>query len=209
VNTPTVQEFLFIRYCLLFAFTNITFGFAQFLRNFKTRPCAYMPEGGDEKYFTEIIPSEWSEVTRDIWADVSNEAVDAELEPIIEQGVSIALPILEATMRRAWSSGQEGMSAGELRRTIRRAFYLMLRHKKYPHSDNGRWGLRKDAHEGPALLPFLRNLEINSNLLTMDANAMLRPPSLPEERAGKKGVCLQCIAGRDLAIGETIRVNPE
>lgn len=184
---------------------------AEYVRNFQTRPSAFMPEGGDDRFFTEIIPSQWAEVTQDIWADAAksaNDGIDPELEPIIEQGVMMALPIVDATMRRAWSSGMEGKSGEELRRIMRMAFHLMLRNKYYSPSKSGHWGWRKGAPSGPALLPLLRNL-IDGNGAIRSDNAVLLTPSHPENGARDKNVCLQCIATADLPIGETIYASAD
>jgi len=175
-----------------------TFLGAEYIRNFKTRPNAFVPEGGDEKCFTEIIDSKWSEITQGIWADaikMENYDIESDLEPIVDQGVTIALPILDATMRRAWSSGTKGMSGGELRRVTRMAFYLMLRHNY-------------NLPEGPVLLPLLHHLNdfCSSNDDFQSDNAVFQSPSQSKDE-GSENICLQCIAMRDLAVGETISVS--
>jgi len=183
---------------------------AEYVRNFQTRPSAFMPEGGDDRFFTEIIHSQWSEVTQDIWADAANCAntdIDPELEPIIEQGVMMALPIVDAAMRRAWSSGTKGKSGGELRQVMRMAFHLMLRNRCYSPSKSGHWGWHEDAPSGPALLPLLRNLD-SGDALRSD-NAILRTPSEPKDGIRDIGVRLQCIAMQDLSVGETIHVSTD
>jgi len=183
---------------------------AEYIRNFQTRPSAYMPEGGDDRYFTEIIPSKWSEVTRDIWENVDHinlNDINPELEPLIDQGVQIALPILDATMRRAWSSGQKGRKADEIRRVTRIAFHLMLRYRQYPFLENGRWGWHEDSLKGPALLPFIHNILINGEATEGDNgrsldNALLRCPLKSDGGLS----FLQCVARRNLVVGENINI---
>merc|ERR1712029_1062849 len=98
-------------------------------------------------------------------------------------------------MRRAWSSGTKGLSGDELRRVTRMAFYLMLRHNY-------------NLPEGPVLLPLLHNLNnyCNSNNDIQSDNAVFQSTSQSEDGVCDN-VCLQCIAMRDLAVGETVFVS--
>ena len=179
---------------------------AESVRGFKTRPTSIMPEGGDQAAFENLVPSQWSLLTKALWADArSGEGVDPELAPLVEQAVNLMMPALEHTTRAAWSCGLTGRSKGELLQLGSAAVQTVMRHQKYPLSSDGHWGWREGAPEGPALLPLLDRLAAKEG--DGPENAELACLSRPKEGDRGSGVCLRCIASRDIAVGEAVVVG--
>ena len=131
--------------------------------------------------------STWSPLTSSHWTLETAEpsAIDPELEPIVEQGITLALPLVDQAARRAYMVRQqarskpefasqewverqmtddgEGFSQGDLIEILRSSFALVLsRRWESPPPFFGydapapRWGWEAQfAPEGPALLPTI------------------------------------------------------
>ena len=70
---------------------------AEHLRGYKTRKPSALLEGGGADAFTDLVMSRWHELTRAIWADeASNDPIDPEMQPLVDIGVELLLPVLEA-----------------------------------------------------------------------------------------------------------------
>ena len=151
-----------------------------------------MPEGGDQSAFENLVPSQWSVLTKALWADANNiEDVDPGLQPLVQQGVQLMMPALDHTSRAAWSCGQGSRSQGELLAAAEAAIKLVLRHQRF-----------EETLEGPALLPLLDQLTTSDGV----QNAQIVGPK--ESGAGERsGACLQCVAAQDIAAGDAIFIG--
>ena len=67
---------------------------------------------------------------------------------------------------------------------------------------SARWGWVESAPTGPALLPLVDAL--TGAAPSEEANAVLGCPRRPEVGVRDAGVCLKCVAARDLAAGERV-----
>ena len=178
---------------------------AEVIRDYKTRQQSYAAEGGDDRAFRELVESPWAHLTRRMWsehAQFTGHGVDTELQPLASMAVNMMMPILDSTSRRLWSSGKAGRSTGELIDIAGEAIALVLREQASPPSDDGRWGWREGAPEGLALLSHMRCLTDGSG----NENATLGCPTKPEAGSKGEGVCLHCVATRDIAVGEPVVV---
>ena len=188
--------------------------------------------------------SAWSPLTAAHWAQEDASPAppnDPELEPVIAQGVEIALPIIERVARRAWTQkasylaakppvasstdewmiaamtdDNEGYSRGELISILRTSFSIVLARQwsePPPYLDGRseqpeRWGWAADAPSGPALLPPVAGVlvAVPQPRAADDSmtNALLGVPPPPENGNLGEGVCLRCVARRDIKAGETV-----
>ena len=110
-------------------------------------------------------------------------------------------------MRRAWSSGYQAKTRGELADVAEAAFALVLRHQQLPFSvEKGgegapatAWGAHAGAPKGPALLPHLHSLR---GATGTGSNAALYVPH-PGRCAAN--ACALCVAQRGPAVGRRCR----
>lgn len=180
---------------------------AEYLRGFRTRKPAALLEGGGSEAFTDLIDSRWHELTRNIWTDEArNGPIDPEVQQLVSMGVELLVPVLESTMRRAWTAGYEAKTRGELSDVAEASIALVLRHQELPfgteygegdHPPSASWGGLDGAPMGPALLPYLHNLRGAAG----SRNAAL---FVPHRTCGAATTRALCIAKRDIAAGETI-----
>ena len=146
-----------------------------------------MPEGGDQSAFENLVPSQWSVLTKALWADANNiEDVDPGLQPLVQQGVQLMMPALDHTSRAAWSCGQGSRSQGELLAAAEAAIKLVPQHQRF-----------EESIEGPALLPLLDQLTTSDGA---NENAHIVAPK-------ESGACLQCVAAKDIAVGDAIFIG--
>jgi len=162
---------------------------AEYIRNFETRPSAFMPEGGDSKFFTELIPSRWGLLAQSLWEDAdqatTGKYLDADLEPLANMGVGLMVPILSDTNRRAWCSGTEGRLTSELEQIAHAAFCLVLHHQRFPEGGK---------QSEPVLFPPLREEEEDKAAV---GNVVLHWD-------GDLG--LKCVAACNLVKGEAVSI---
>ena len=110
-------------------------------------------------------------------------------------------------MRRAWSSGYQAKTRGELADVAEAAFALVLHHQQLPFSvEKGGevvpatacGGQHAGAPKGPALLPYLHSLR---GATGTGSNAALYVPHPGRSAAN---ACALCVARRDIAAGEAV-----
>ena len=161
---------------------------AEYIRDFETRPAAFMPEGGDSRFFTELVPSRWGVLAQSLWEDTDQAAtgkyLNKDLEPLVRMGVNLIVPILSDTSRRAWSSGKNGLLTSELERIAYGAFCLVLHHQRFPEGGK---------QSEPVLLPPLPEEEER----VAEGNVVLHWDG---------DVGLKCVAASNLNIGETLSI---
>ena len=116
----------------------------------------------------------------------------------------------DAWVRAAVTDDGEGLSGGEIRNIIRAAFAIVLARRweeppLYLGSDEqpDAWGWVADAPTGPALLPPLMGLLADSEE-EAPANCVLGVPPKPTAGNSGEGVCLRCVASKEIASGQTL-----
>jgi len=126
------------------------------------------------------------------------------VQPLVSLGVELLVPVLESTMRRAWTAGYEAKTRDELSDVAEASIALVLQHQELPfgseHGDGDHppsWGGLDGAPMGPALLPHLHNLRGAAG----STNAAL---FVPHRSRGAATTRALCVAKRDIAAGEAI-----
>ena len=179
--------------------------------------------------------STWSPLTSSHWTLETAEpsAIDPELEPIVEQGITLALPLVDQAARRAYMVRQqarskpefasqewverqmtddgEGFSQGDLIEILRSSFALVLSRRwesPPPFFGDGdepapRWGW--EAQFAPEGPALLPT--IDGVLLGGGGagNAACGVPPAPQAGSLGAGVCIQARATRPIAEGDLIQ----
>jgi len=131
-----------------------------------------------------------------------------------------------AWIQAAITDDGEGFSGAELTGFLRQGFAMAMA-RRWPQPPGyfecdvqpcdvqpERWGWADSAPEGPALLPPFSGVLANTLTVPSEAedvsamkNAIVGVPPPPSSGNLGEGVCLRCVASRDIAVGETILVG--
>ena len=153
----------------------------------------------------------------DLVARRSWSAVDNPVAPRKQPGAAAEPEPEPAAFSAAWVRARqfddaEGWSRYELRELLAGGLARVLAYQRFPPAliadgaaagePSARWGWVESAPTGPALLPLVDAL--TGAAPSEEANAVLGCPSRPEVGVRDAGVCLKCVAARDLAAGERV-----
>ena len=172
-----------------------------------------------------VVPSTWGPVARRLWA-AEAPAVDPSVAPLVEQAVSLLLPLLEVAARRAFTApapvepkgfapanwramledgAGDSWSRGELERVARSAMYFAIDRQRAPpppFGDGGApgaWEVAAAVGEDAMAIPPPEALVNGGG----DANAALASFA-GKVPSGEARPALVVVATRDIAPGDAV-----